>query len=347
LSDRVLHSRFGLPVLLLVIAIFQALAVSTCAPEGAPRPTPAPDVRATLTSAPHGRARVLTPATATATPMAGPTATPSPSPTATETAALTDTPTAKLTATAAATLAPTVPVAAATAEVERTARVPILMYHYVSDPPADADRVRVDLSVTPRRFEEQLRYLKDAGYTCVSLSDLVRYLQEGTPLPPNPVVLTFDDGYVDNYLYAFPLLRQYGFRGTFFVITGFLDEQRHGYLSWEQAATMEENGMDVEPHSYTHTDLRGRSVDYLVWQIEGSREAIEAHLHKTAAFFCYPAGRYDAQTIAVLRSAHFQAAVTTNPGSDHTTSGLLELTRVRVHGGDAIEKFGALMEYYR
>ena len=79
------------------------------------------------------------------------------------------------------------------------------MYHYLSDPPPRADRYRRDLSVSPAQFEEQLAYLKADGYQAISLYDLLYHLTLGWPLPEHPIIITFDDGYRDNYTSAFPL----------------------------------------------------------------------------------------------------------------------------------------------
>jgi peptidoglycan/xylan/chitin deacetylase (PgdA/CDA1 family) len=98
------------------------------------------------------------------------------------------------------------------------------MYHYVSAPPVGAGAVRRDLSIAPEAFAEHLAYLQGAGYTAISLGDLVLALQTGAPLPERPVVLTFDDGYRDHYEHAYRLLREYGFTGTFFLTTSLIDQ---------------------------------------------------------------------------------------------------------------------------
>jgi len=220
------------------------------------------------------------------------------------------------------------------------------MYHYISDPPADADAVRRDLSVSPVQFEEQLFYLQRAGYTSISLEDLLRHLAGGQPLPAKPIILTFDDGYADGYTYAFPLLRQYGFRGTFFVITGYLDEGRAGYLTWAQAAEMQAKGMDIEAHSVSHPDLRALGAESLHAEVWGASQAIAEHLHKPARFFCYPSGRYNANTIAALKAAGYWGAVTTQAGVSHDSARPFELSRVRIHGNTDLAGFEALLAHY-
>jgi len=227
----------------------------------------------------------------------------------------------------------------------RQVRVPILMYHYISEPPPDADLYRLDLSVTPQNFEQQLRYLVENGYTTITLTDLVYHLTLGYPMPERPVILTFDDGYRDHFLQAYRLLRRYHSVGTFFLVTGFIDDNRPDYLTWGQVRVMHQGGMAFGAHSYTHPDLRGQSVDYLVWQIVGSQQAIAERIEEPVRFFSYPSGSYDQQVIDVLASAGFWAAVTTEQGSRHTSEALFELPRIRIRGEDTLEQFAAKLDY--
>lgn len=281
--------------------------------------------------------------TATPRPTSTATATTVPSPTTTSTP--TPSPTVALTPTPPATSTPPSPSPSAPAEA-RQVRVPILMYHYISDPPANADAYRLDLSVRPRDFQAQLAYLQEAGYETIGLNDLVRYLTTGEPLPPKPIVLTFDDGYLDNYLYAFPLLHQYNARGTFFVVTGFLGENRPGYMTWAQVALMAANGMDIGSHAVEHVNLQGRDAEFLQQQVESSRRVLEAHLDEPVLFFCYPSGHYDDQVVEALRTAGYLASVTTEAGVVHSAAGLFELQRVRIHGANTLDQFKALLAYY-
>jgi len=226
----------------------------------------------------------------------------------------------------------------------RTLRVPILMYHYISVPPSDADAVRLDLSAPPARFEEHLRYLREAGYVSITLRDLALALQTGYPLPQKPVIITLDDGYRDAFTSAFPLLKQYGFTATFFILTGLVDEAHPEYLTWEQVIEMDAAGMDIEAHGYTHVDLRGKSADYLIWQILGAKEAIEARTHKAVRFFCYPAGGHDEQVARILHSAHYWGAVTSVYGVQQCSEHMFELQRIRVRGTYDAEGLGRVID---
>jgi peptidoglycan/xylan/chitin deacetylase (PgdA/CDA1 family) len=231
--------------------------------------------------------------------------------------------------------------------VVRTLDVPILMYHYISTPPEDADAVRRDLSVSPEVFAQHLAYLREAGYTTISLEDLVLALTTGAVLPERPVVLTFDDGYRDAYEYAFPLLRDHGDTGTFFLVTSAIDQGNPGYLTWEQVAEMSAAGMSIESHGYTHAEMEGRDRDYLIWQMLGSKEAIESRTGKIVRFFCYPSGYYDEQAMQVLHELGYWAATTIVFGQEHATDRLFDLHRVRIHGEYSVERVTSLMEALR
>lgn len=225
----------------------------------------------------------------------------------------------------------------------RRIHVPILMYHYVSPLLPDADDIRVGLTIYPETFRAHMQYLHDQGYQTVSLSDLHDALLTGEQLPPRSIVLTFDDGYIDHYTNVFPVLQEFGFAGTFFVITETADNNNPVYLSWAQIQRMYEAGMSIEAHTKTHRDLRGRDYDFLVYEILGSLESIEAHTGNPAHMFAYPSGRYDGKTLEVLQQMPVWRAVTTQQGAYHTTDNLLEVTRLRISGNLSVAGLDALL----
>lgn len=212
----------------------------------------------------------------------------------------------------------------------RRIRVPILMYHYVSDPPEDADEYRIDLSISPEMFRAQMDALYSGGYTPISLYYLDAALLTGVPMPDNPVVLTFDDGYVDHYVNVFPVLQQYNFTGTFFVITGTADAEDPAHLSWAQVREMADAGMDMESHTKTHPDLRDRDYDFLVYELLGAIESLQAFTGRMPHMQAYPGGRYDDATLDVVNTLPVWRAVTTAPGVLHTSDNRLEMSRQRI-----------------
>lgn len=223
--------------------------------------------------------------------------------------------------------------------VKRTANVPILMYHYISVPPSSSDRLRVGLSVAPDMFEAQMKLLIDKGFHTISLFDLYEHLAVGKPLPDKPIILTFDDGYADNYYSAFPILKKYGMTATFFVLTGRPDEGDPVYMTWDMIKEMSAVGMDIQLHAKEHVDLRHRDYDYLFFQIYGGRQSIEGHTGKPVVFIAYPSGKYDDAVLRFLTAHHFWVALTTNPGHPHTLNDALTWTRVRVSGQLTLDGF--------
>jgi peptidoglycan/xylan/chitin deacetylase (PgdA/CDA1 family) len=306
------------------------LSEGTATPTLTPSPTNTllPPIVVTSTSSPTPLPTATNTATLTPSPTAGPTLTPSHTPPPT------DTPTA--------TKPPPLPTPFGTYSL--TVRVPILMYHYISEPPEEADEYRTDLSVPPERFRQQLQYLQDHGFTPIDFYDLSLAVAARKELPEKPVILSFDDGYLDNYQNAFPLLREFGFTGTFFIVTDFIDSQAPGYMSWTMIEEMAAAGMRIENHSRTHPDLTEQPRDTLIWQIRGAQETLAANLGYTPRYFCYPGGRYDEDTIAMLQELDFWGAVTTAGGKWHGFEDRFEWSRLRMRYTTDIPTFAALVE---
>lgn len=219
--------------------------------------------------------------------------------------------------------------------VHRRLRCPILMYHYISPVPADADRYRRDLTVTPEVFEQHCAFMVNNGYNPISMTQLHSALFQGAALPDQPVVLTFDDGYQDAFTYAFPILQQYQMIGTFFIVSQFMEQP--GYLSWGQAELLLRGGMEVENHSRSHQSLVERDMAFLLNEIDGAAQAIEATFLHRPRFFCYPAGRYDRLTIAAVRATGHRLAVTTQDGALHDSTDPFRLPRIRVRGTTGVD----------
>jgi len=220
------------------------------------------------------------------------------------------------------------------------------MYHHVAAAGPDADAIRRDLSVSPANFEAQLRYLIARGYQPTTLKALMMHLQVGEPLPSKPVILTFDDGFKDQYTNAYPVLKRYGFVGSFFIITRFADEGREEHMSWAEIESLHANGMEIGSHSYTHPSLRGKSFDYIVWQVLGSKEAIEARTHEPVRFFSYPSGQYDQGVVDVLRSAGYWGAVAVEAGSLQSSQRPFEFKRIRVRGTYDLKDFDHWLNHW-
>lgn len=311
------------------VGIVQSAQVDTSAGSTARTSTPTPPSVADSSAATASPTSTATPTltltpTATRTRTNTPTFTRTPSPLPTRTRTVTGTTNAAM----------------------RTIRVPILMYHYISVPPPDADKYRLDLSVTPDAFETQMDYLQINGYHPIRVSDLMDYLLNGTPLPPKPIVLTFDDGYSDIYENAYPILKNHKFPATFFVITKFVNENRWGYMNWAQLDEVAKNGFEIGSHTLDHPSLRAKSRTYQTTEIADSKKMLEDRLGGKVVSFAYPAGQYDATTISVLRSAGYWGAVTEIQGTSQSTDLAYELKRIRIRGSYSIADYERWINWF-
>ena len=205
--------------------------------------------------------------------------------------------------------------------------VPILMYHYIRIAP-EGDTLGQNLSVTPTNFASQMQWLKENNYTTLNLSDLAdpnkKEISRIISDKKKPIIITFDDGYEDAYTNAWPILKENGFNGTFFIIRNFVG--RVEYMNQNQIDILSKAGMKIGSHSLSHPSLEKASDTDQRTQIFDSKESAQT--------FCYPAGKYNDMTIALLKKAGYSAAVTTQPGIADENSSLFELPRVRMQDGD-------------
>ncbi len=283
---------------------------------------------------------LLASATPSNTPTATSTPTATPTPTATRTPTITPTPTDTPLPTPTNTPTPQ----PTPDNFPRQFGVPILMYHYLSVPPPDADIYREDLSIEPDVFREQLQWLKDNGYEAITLTELVYALAIGWPrLPERPVVLTFDDGYIDNYENAFPMLQEFGYTATFFILTDVTDREQEGYMTWDMYREMADAGMDIQIHGREHLQMSNRDDAWLLFHLRGSQETLQAELGYQARFLSYPSGKYDENTIRAARQYGYWAAVTTASGSTQRSDQIYELERLRISNGIPLDRFSILI----
>jgi peptidoglycan/xylan/chitin deacetylase (PgdA/CDA1 family) len=223
------------------------------------------------------------------------------------------------------------------ASAPRRVFVPVLIYHHVKWLKPSDDAIERGLTVLPTQFAAELNYLSSAEYHTITAADLVTYLLGGRPLPRRPVVLTFDDGYTDVYQDVYAQLIRRHMRATFFIVPGFLGTPR--YLAWKQVRTMAAHGMDIEAHSVTHPDLTIVDPAQLWREVEGSRQSLQANLHRSVRVFAYPYGAYDTRVEAALTRAGFTAAFTTQQGWWQSSNQLLTLPRVYSDIDDTLSIF--------
>lgn len=185
-------------------------------------------------------------------------------------------------------------------------QVPILCYHQLRDwKPTDSKSAR-DYIVPVEAFKAQMKILADSGYTTILPKQLDDYLVYGDPLPEKPVMLTFDDGDLDQYTLAYPEMKKYGFKGVFFVMTVALNKPR--YLSKDQVKELSDEGHVIGSHTWDHKNVKKyEAADWPV-QIEKPSKVLESITGKPVEYFAYPFGLWNPEAIPFLKERGFKAA---------------------------------------
>lgn len=220
--------------------------------------------------------------------------------------------------------------------------IPILMYHYVRYVDPAADPLGFNLSVTPEQLAAQLGWLQAAGYETVRMDAAAACVRGEGPCPARAVVLTFDDGYIDAYTAALPLLQQHGFVATFYIISGFVGQP--GYMGWPEIRALRDAGMEIGAHSVTHPDLTTLGLEELRAQVAQSGATIAAELGAPVLSFCYPGGRFNDTVAAVARESGYTSATTTMP--DGPQADPFTLPRLRISGDLALDGFQWMVASY-
>jgi len=252
------------------------------------------------------------------------------------------TPVASPTLTATPTLPPPTPTRTPTPFVTAPAPngeaiVPILMYHHIADLPLDATELQTTWTVSPKNFDAQMQWLARNGFHTISMAQLVAHLKHHQPLPAKPIIISFDDGWQEQYTTAFPILTKYGLSGTFFVYTRPLDHTE--FMTWAQLQELVAAGMDIQSHSLTHPHLRALAPDAAYKEIAESKAMLEKRLGKPVIAFCYPFGEYNQAIIEMVQRAGYAGAVTLASGYRQRADELYTLRRIRVSYHDSLEDF--------
>ncbi len=215
-------------------------------------------------------------------------------------------------------------------------KAPILIYHSVRPHSENETELVKYYSVAPESLEKQFKYLKDNHYAVIKLEDLVSALNNKTKLPPKPVVLTFDDGWENQYKYAYPILKEYNYTATFFVYTDALDYDK--FLTWQEINEMDDAGMTIAGHTKSHPYLYAMDdLNKIRDEIIGSKGIIQDRLGKPVTLFAYPFGHYNDNIIKILKENGFRAARSTYKGIYHSPQDLF--TMKGIEATDDFDKF--------
>jgi peptidoglycan/xylan/chitin deacetylase (PgdA/CDA1 family) len=217
----------------------------------------------------------------------------------------------------------------------------VLMYHKVNDVPGNPLTMPVSL------FDEQMDQLRELGYTVVGLEDVLAHYLDRTPLPPQAVLITFDDGYHDNLDNAARVLRKYRYPAVLFVPIGYLDDRHplpheerlaaEGILNptidWDELAELEREGIRIESHGISHRPLADLEVDEAAREISLSKLRLEERLGRAVRAFSYVKGseaHYKAVHLSLVRQAGYDVAFTAVSGANSPGTDPLQLRRYNI-----------------
>jgi peptidoglycan/xylan/chitin deacetylase (PgdA/CDA1 family) len=225
----------------------------------------------------------------------------------------------------------------------RTQDAPRVLYYHRVDEDDQRSCVR------PEQFHNQLRYLSTSGRQILTLDDLYRSLEMGHSLPQRSIVLTFDDGFADNYIHAYPALRTFGFPATIFLTVGFIGASTLPVLSdthrellpltWEQVNEMNRHGVSFGSHTLTHPSLPQLPGEEARREIYTSRLLLQEKLGHSIPFFCYPRGAVTPSIKEIVRQAGYTGACSVHPGPVRVKSDRFALPRTYIGRDDTLDDF--------
>ena len=192
--------------------------------------------------------------------------------------------------------------------------IPSLMYHNIND---DYEDKNASVEISAEKFKEHMVALKNEGYTAIFFDEYIKFLNNQGNLPEKPILITFDDGYLNNYTVGFPILKETGMKATIFIVTGRMGLQgavTYPHFNWEQASEMEKSGLvDIQSHTQYHGYLTQMPYSSAVLELRKSKFVIEKNLNKKVEFLAYPYGACNESVIEIAKKAGYKAAALAEP----------------------------------
>lgn len=221
--------------------------------------------------------------------------------------------------------------------IKKPHAVPILMFHHISKDQVESN------SLSEYLFEDLLKWIIANHYSTITFHDLNNYLLLDKPIPKKSVILSFDDGYTNNYFNAFRLLKQYSLKGSFGVIPNLVGTSAHNtrwYMNWDEIKEMANAGMEITSHTYTHPYLNKTKDSDLKHELLDSKEEIEQQTGQKVETLIYPSGAYSSKVIEYAKKYCYLSARINGPGPAANFNNLFTLPILRVSWGNSAELIG-------
>ncbi|WP_081413527.1 polysaccharide deacetylase family protein [Aneurinibacillus terranovensis] len=229
--------------------------------------------------------------------------------------------------------------------------IPVLMYHHLLKPSENKKFRNNAAVITPQAFAAQMKVLHDSGYQTIQLHTLEQYVDKKIRLPKKIVVLTFDDGYLSNFIYAAPILRSYHYKATIFLMTGPMQQKpekfnpnKLNHVSWSELPKYSDV-FEFQAHAHKFHRLLGKKSFMAVKPLADVKKDIHSVKELTHAhYFAYPFGQYNPNTIKILKEEGFHMAFTTHSGRVYPGSSKFELNRIAVFPYTSLKEFKKIID---
>jgi peptidoglycan/xylan/chitin deacetylase (PgdA/CDA1 family) len=215
--------------------------------------------------------------------------------------------------------------------------IPILNYHSIS--PGGTEHF-VKFTLPPEMFTRHMKLISDQGYTPITVADYARKISTPASLPEKPVIITFDDGFADFYISALPILQEFHFLATLFVVTSDMEgtstwlkpegEEDREMLTWSRLSEVQKAGIECGSHSQTHIHLDTAKPEITRREISRSKEILEQKLGSQVYTIAYPYGHYTKATRRMVIEAGYFAACAVRNVMSHTNDDLFGLARITI-----------------
>lgn len=216
--------------------------------------------------------------------------------------------------------------------------VPVLLYHHVQPQAQAIEKSQASLSVDSEVFDQQMAYLASSGYTTITAKTLVDALRNKTQVSPKSILVTLDDGYKDNFDYAYPIFQKYRITANLLIPTGLLGGAN--YMSWDQVKEMKNSGLIyLIDHSWSHYSVNYGSAEKIKYEINTAKQQLQENTGQEVDIFGYPYGGFDDLSINVLKEEGFRGAFSTIPGHWQCDSFIMALHRNRI-GNSPLSYYG-------
>ena len=212
-------------------------------------------------------------------------------------------------------------------------RVPVIMYHAVMD---DASRLGKYV-ISPEELESDFKWLSENGYTAILSEDLINYTENGAALPEKPILLTFDDGYADNYTTVYPMLKEFGMKATFFVVPNNLDRQHN--MTREQIKELSASGVvSIQSHSLTHANMTKLNASQQEYEMKESQRQLRELTGKSPIALTYPEGGYTKTTLS-LTARYYHFGICAGGNRWKISDDFYTIPRYRMHRSTTMAQF--------